>query len=151
MNSRQITARASILLLPLLLTACSPSAEKRLIGTWQADTAQIAEQLKADGNPLAGAFERVAENSSLTVELKQDGEMSYQLQLPVVTKDGSGTWRVLEENDDTATIEWRYQQPNTGEEVIDHTAVTVESNDRIRMKPPLAWAQLMYFDRLPED
>lgn len=151
MNNRYITTRAFVLLLPLLLTACSPSAEQRLIGTWQADTAQLSEHLAAKGNPAASFFGKVAENSSLSLELKQKGEMSYHLQLPVVTTDGDGVWRVVEEDSDTATIEWRYHKPNNGEEVVDHTAVTFEGDDRIRMKPPIEWLQQMYFDRVIED
>jgi len=150
MNSRQFIARASILLLPLLLTACSPSAEQRLIGTWEADTAQLAEDVKAEGNPLAGAFGQMVENVSFTLELKDEGRMSHRLKFNVLSMDGDGTWRVLDEEGDEATVEWRFHKPNTGEEVIDQTPVTFENDDRVRMKPP-GRQQPVYFDRVLED
>jgi hypothetical protein len=145
--------RAWILLLPLplLLTACSPSAEQRLIGTWRADTAQIAEQIRADGNPLAGAFGQMVEDASFTLELKDEGKMSHRLKFKVISIDGDGTWRVLDEDGDGATVEWRYQKPNTGEEVIDQTSVTFETDDRVRLKPPGRWQQPVYFDRVLDE
>jgi hypothetical protein len=89
MNAPRIIAKSLILPLPLLLSACSPSAEQRLIGTWQADTAQIAEQLRAEGNPLAGAVQNV----NYTLDLKDEGRMSHRLKLNVLSIDGEGTYR----------------------------------------------------------
>jgi hypothetical protein len=151
MNARRSMARSSILLLPLLFGACSPSAEQRLIGTWEADTAQIAEQAKAEGNPLAGAFGSMVQNASFTLELKAEGKMSHRLKFNVISIDGDGTWLVLDEDGDEATVEWRYNKPNTGEEVIDPSPVTFEGDDRIRVKPPGRWNQPVYFDRVIED
>jgi hypothetical protein len=151
MKCRQNIALVSVLLLPLLLTACGPSAERRLIGTWKADTSQIVEQAQAEGNPMAGMYGKMAEVGSFTVQFKKDGKMSHRLKVGVISIDGDGQWKVLDESGDEATIERRYSKANSGEEVVDQTAVRFEGKDRIRMEPPGNWAGVWFFDRVKED
>ena len=153
MKSRQNIAWVFVVLLPLLLTACGPSAEQRLIGTWQADTSEKAEQAKAaaEGTPMAGLVAKMTENLGFTIRLQEEGKMSFQVKMGAITIDTDGEWKVLDENGDEATIETRYNRPNNGEQVVEKTTISFETGDRIRMKPPGDRGETMYFDRVTED
>jgi hypothetical protein len=104
-------------LLPLLLLAvgCGPSAEQKLIGSWEGKL-EISESALAEAqdNPFAAALgsamKDMVANLRATYTFNADKTFEVVLPGPLGTMNMSGTWEVVSQSGDEVTIRMNPQQ-----------------------------------------
>jgi len=111
----------------LLLAGCGPTAKDRLVGRWsggvQFDDAAVQRKLDEEGsNPIKEAIVKKAleafESGTITLEFKADGSYTSTTQLGPFSDDDYGTWEVINEKPQQATVRLTSHEGNVQETAV---------------------------------
>jgi hypothetical protein len=102
-----------ILLVAMLACGCGPTAKDKLVGKWTGnvrfDDEAVQQRLEQDGNnPIKEAIVKkvmeALESGTLSLEFKADGSYTSTSRLGPFSDDDYGSWEVIDETAQRATI-----------------------------------------------
>lgn len=139
MTSAHLHLSIFIVTATLVLSGCAPSAKDKLIGKWQGtievDDAKLQQKLgAASNNPIQKAITakliEAVKQGTMEFELKADDSFSSSVNLGLLSKDASGTWKVVNDNGNQITVTLTDQEGK-----VEQTTLTFSEDGSFEIVP----------------
>jgi len=143
------------MLLGCVATAgCAPTASERLVGKWEWDLLDRAQQARAKQEGTGGMKETllgIAEAAGLKlgmqIEFRDDQTVTMSASLIGTATSGPMQWKVAKVEEDTVTVEIR--RPN--EQSARSLLITFVDEDHFQLTPPGTGDKSLLFTRVKQE